>query len=162
MKVSTTAMILTAFAVIVLDQVSKFVVVRMIGLHESIPLIPGWFDLVHVRNRGMAFGILNRPHDHTGVYLLTAVTIVTLIVLIFWFRKAAGENRKAGFGLSLIIGGAVGNLADRIRLREVVDFLDVHAGDVHWPAFNVADSAISVGTVVLALALLLEGSRKEE
>ena len=158
----TPALLVPAFVVTVLDQVSKLVVVHTIGLHESISLIPGYVDLVHVRNRGMAFGIMNRPGENTGVYLLTAATLVALVVLIFWFKRVAGENRKAGFGLSLIIGGAVGNLIDRIRLREVVDFLDIHAGDLHWPAFNVADSAITVGTLLLALALLLEGSRKED
>ena len=158
----TATLFLPACAVAILDQASKLAVVARIGVHESVPLIPGYFDLVHVRNRGMAFGILNRPHENTGVYLLTAATIVALIVLLFWFKRVTGENRKAGFGLSLIIGGAVGNLVDRIRLREVIDFLDVHAGDLHWPAFNVADSAITVGTILLALALLTEGAGKEE
>jgi signal peptidase II len=152
-----TVLVVVSLAVVILDQASKLAVMRWIPLHGSVTLIPGFFDLVHIRNRGMAFGILNRPDSSPAYYLLVGGTLAAVILLLFWFRKTAGSNHKAGFALALIIGGAVGNLIDRIRLREVVDFLDVYAGSFHWPAFNVADSAITVGSIWLAVLLLREG-----
>lgn len=157
----STALPATASAVVILDQISKLAVVRTIPLHESIPVIPGFFDLVHIRNRGMAFGILNRPGENLSYFLLIGMTVVAVIVLLCLFRTITGSNPKAGFALSLVIGGALGNLIDRIRLREVVDFLDVYIGSLHWPAFNVADSAITVGGIWLAVVLLREGTTKK-
>ncbi|MCF8061209.1 MAG: signal peptidase II [Deltaproteobacteria bacterium] len=153
-----TVLVVTSLAVVLLDQVSKLAVVHLIPLHGAVTVIPGFFDLVHIRNRGMAFGILNRPDANPAYYLLVGATLAAVILLLFWFRKTAGSNPRAGFGLSLIIGGAVGNLIDRIRLREVIDFLDVYAGSFHWPAFNVADSAITVGSIWLAVVLLRDGA----
>ncbi len=153
--------VVVTLAVVLLDQASKLAVTRWIPLHGTVTVIPGFFDLVHIRNRGMAFGILNRPDASPAYYLLVGGTIAAVILLLFWFRKTAGSNPRAGFGLSLIIGGAVGNLIDRVRLREVVDFLDVYAGSFHWPAFNVADSAITIGSVWLAVVILREGPPDE-
>ncbi len=155
------ALAATASAVVILDQISKLAVVRTIPLHESIPVIPGFFDLVHIRNRGMAFGILNRPGENLSYFLLIGMTVLAVVVLLCLFRTITGSNPKAGFGLSLVIGGALGNLIDRIRIREVVDFLDVYIGSLHWPAFNVADSAITVGGIWLAVVLLREGTAKK-
>jgi signal peptidase II len=83
-----------------------------------------------------------------------AATIAAVLLLLFWFTKLKDEERRLIFGLSLILGGAIGNLIDRLRLREVIDFLDFHLGAYHWPAFNVADSAITVGTFWVAINLL--------
>ncbi len=161
MKRTDLPFLLVSLGVLILDQITKLAVIRTIPVHGSIPVIPGFFDLVHVRNRGMAFGILNRPGEDTGIYLLAAATVAAVVLLLVWFRRIAGSSTKAGVALSLIIGGALGNLVDRIRLREVVDFLDVYAGTLHWPAFNVADSAITVGSIGLAVMLLREGAGKE-
>ena len=148
---------LIALAVAALDQATKLLVSHSIGVHETIPVIPGLVDLVYVRNRGMAFGLLNRPGENTAFYLITAGTVLALVFLVYWLRKTASERPKAGFALSLIIGGAIGNLIDRIRLHEVIDFVDVHVKSFHWPAFNAADSAITVGTMWLVFMLLKEG-----
>ena len=145
---------LPALAVILLDQISKFIVLRTIALHESIPVISGFFSLVHTRNRGMAFGLMNRPGSDFGFYFLVAATIGAVVLLLFWFTKLKDEEKRLIFGISLILGGAVGNLIDRLRLREVIDFLDFHIGAYHWPAFNLADSAITVGTFWVAINLL--------
>ena len=153
-KKNTYLLTLPALAVILLDQISKYVVLRSIGLHESIPVISGFFNLVHTRNRGMAFGLMNRPGNDFGYYFLVAATFAAVILLLFWFTKLKDEERRLIFGISLILGGAVGNLIDRLRLREVIDFLDFHLGAYHWPAFNLADSAITVGTFWVALNLL--------
>ncbi len=144
-----------------MDQLTKMLLVRNLGLHESVRIIPGLVDLVHVRNRGMAFGILNRPGGDWGVYVLSAATIAAVIFLLWWLRRTVAERPEAVPGLSLIIGGAVGNLIDRLRLGEVVDFVDVHVGGFHWPAFNVADSAITLGCIWLVVMLLKTGPRAE-
>ena len=148
-------------AVLVLDQLTKAIVVRTLAVHETVPVIPGWFNLVHVRNRGMAFGFLNRGDAQTGFFFLVAATIAAVVVLVIWFLRLPAEERKVIFGISLVLGGALGNLLDRIRLREVVDFLDFHVGQLHWPAFNVADSAITVGTLWVALILFFARSRPD-
>jgi signal peptidase II len=146
-------MFLPAFAVILLDQISKHIIVRDLGVHETIAVIPGLFDLVHVRNRGMAFGLLNRPGMDFTLYILVAATIGVILFMLYWFTRIDRDGRVI-FGLSLIMGGAVGNLIDRLRLKEVVDFLDFYIGTHHWPAFNLADSAITVGALWVAVHII--------
>ena len=165
MKRNTYLLTFPALAVVLLDQISKYIVVRSIAFHESIPVISGFFSLVHTRNRGMAFGLMNRPGSDFSFYFLVTATIAAVILLLFWFTKLKDEERRLIFGLSLILGGAIGNLIDRLRLREVIDFLDFHIGTYHWPAFNLADSAITLGTFWVAISLLLynpKSSKKGE
>jgi len=128
-------------------------------MYESIPVIKGFFDLVHVRNRGMAFGLMNKPSGDFSFYFLTAATFVAIGIVLFWFKGLKDEEKKMTFGFSLILGGAVGNLIDRLRFREVIDFLDFYIGHYHWPAFNVADSAITVGAFWVVINMIL-GSKK--
>jgi signal peptidase II len=155
MKVGYPLLILGSAGIVVLDQITKWAVLRTIPLYESFPLIDGLLNLCHVRNRGVAFGFLNRAGSQVTLYLLILVTLVAVVLVVVWFGKLRSEGGGRGaFGLSLILGGAVGNLVDRVRLGEVVDFLDFHLGAYHWPAFNVADSAVTVGTLWLALNLL--------
>jgi len=153
--------LLPALVVIVLDQITKVAVIRALQPYEAISVIPGFFNLVHVRNPGIAFGLLSQLGTAWSRVLLSALTTAAVILLIYWFGRVRDKDRKAAFGLSLVIGGAVGNLIDRLRLGEVVDFLDFYVGSFHWPAFNVADSAVTVGTLLLALSILFEGSAKK-
>ena len=151
---------LPALAVIVLDQATKVAVISSLRLYGSITVIPGFFNLVHVRNRGIAFGLLSQLGATWGTVLVSATTAAAIILLVLWLsRLRAGDDRTA-FALSLIIGGAVGNLIDRIRLGEVVDFLDFYVGSFHWPAFNVADSAVTVGTFWVVLSMLFQHPRE--
>jgi signal peptidase II len=154
MKRNLNLMIWPALSIIALDQISKYVVQKSIELHGSIPVISGFFNLVHTRNRGMAFGILNRPGSDLGYYVLVTTTLVVVVLIMFWFSRLKQKERIFAPGLSLILGGAIGNLIDRIRLREVIDFLDFDLVLIHWPAFNVADSAITIGTFWIFLSLL--------
>ena len=154
MKKDNILFLLTALGVIILDQASKFVIAATIGYYESIPVIGGFFNLVHVRNRGMAFGLMNRPDAGIPLYFLIAVTIIAVLLIIIWSVRLKHDERGLLFGLSLILGGAVGNLIDRIRLREVIDFLDVYIGSYHWPAFNIADSAITIGAIWIAVYII--------
>jgi signal peptidase II len=161
-RVKKTFRLWPAFAVLALDQITKQWVATRFPLHETKPLISGFFNLVHVRNKGMAFGIMNRPGADWGSLLLIGATLGALALLLFWFYKLKPEDMGMAHPLSLIMGGAAGNLLDRLRLGEVIDFLDFHVGAYHWPAFNVADSAITVGTIWLALSLLFRPASKDK
>ena len=145
MKRNYNLLTLPALTIVILDQLSKFLVVSTIQLYETIPVINGFFNLVHIRNRGIAFGLMNRPGGNLIFTFLITSTIGAIVLLVLWFLRLKNENIGIILGLSLILGGAVGNLIDRLRLREVIDFLDFYIGPYHWPAFNVADSAITVG-----------------
>jgi len=151
-------MIWPALVVVVLDQISKSLVSETLKAHESLPVIDGFFNLVHVRNRGMAFGFLNRAHADVAYWFLVGASCLAIGLLLFWFFRLKDGDTRMTLGLSLILGGAIGNLVDRLRFREVVDFLDVFWGPYHWPAFNVADSAITVGTFLVAISLIFRPS----
>lgn len=153
-------MIWPALLVICLDQATKIAVIKGLRVHESVPVINGFFNLVHVKNRGMAFGFLNRPDLEMGFWFLVFATILAIFLLLFWFYRMKGESSWTTSGLSLILGGAIGNLIDRIRLHSVVDFLDFYLGNWHWPSFNVADSAITVGAFLVGLSLFFSAPEK--
>jgi len=151
-----------AAGVLLLDQATKWAVVERIGLHERIQLIPGWVSLVHVRNRGMVFGFLNDLDGTVAATILTLATALASVLLMVWLWRASKVPSILPASLGLILGGALGNLVDRIRLGAVVDFLDLHWGPYHWPAFNVADAAISLGTLLLAFHLLASDRKKRK
>jgi len=139
-----------AMAVIVLDQVTKAAVAIRIPLHATVKVIPGFFDLTHVRNTGAAFAFLAGEASPGRTLLLTGIAaIVFLGVVLYAWRSPAGDG-VLQTALALISGGAVGNLIDRIRLDSVTDFLRFYLGAHEWPSFNVADSAITAGVVLLA------------
>jgi len=137
--------------IIVLDVWTKWLVVKRIDLHEAIPVIPDFFQLVHVRNTGAAFGIGANASSKIVPLLLNAGAIVVFCVVVVYALRSAITDRVLQTGLHLILGGAIGNLVDRFRFGYVVDFLDVYVGTHHWPAFNVADSAICIGIGLLFL-----------
>jgi signal peptidase II len=151
-------MIWPALAVVLLDQISKYALIKSLRLYESVPVIAGFFNLVHIRNRGMAFGLMNRPDINYGFYFLIIGTLGAIVLLLFWFFKFNKDGNQITLGLSLILGGALGNLIDRLRFREVIDFLDFYLGTYHWPAFNVADSAITIGTFWVVINLFFQRS----
>jgi len=145
--------LITLLLVVGLDQISKMYVISVMTLHASHPVIDGFFNIIHVQNPGAAFGFLaNAAPMFRSLFLI--VVSAAAIVMILWFLA---KNKSAGmfltFALSLILGGAMGNLLDRIRFGSVVDFLDFYIASWHWPAFNVADSAISAGAVLLVVEM---------
>jgi signal peptidase II len=146
-----------ALAVVVLDQVTKAIVEHTMQLHQSIDLTP-FFALTYVRNTGAAFGILGAMPASVRLPLFLVVTIVALGVIVSTLRKTPADRRWLVGAFGAIVGGAIGNLICRVRYGEVIDFLDAHWGDVHWPAFNVADSAITVGVAIVLIQGLLEPS----
>lgn len=139
--------------VVALDQLTKFWVMHSIPEYTSVPVIEGFFDLVNIRNRGAAFGFLNRSDIEWQFWLFLGATILALGAILTLARSARLADTPLFFGLGCIFGGAVGNLVDRIRFRAVVDFLDVYVGQWHWPAFNVADMGICVGAMLVFLSL---------
>jgi len=143
--------LILSFAIIVLDAWTKWLVATRIDLHESIPLIPDFLQLVHVRNTGAAFGIGANADSRIVPYLLNLGAIGVFFVVVAYAFRAAATDRVLQTGLHLILGGAIGNLIDRFRLGYVVDFVDVFVKSHHWPAFNVADSAICIGIGLLFL-----------
>ena len=147
---------LIAAAVVLLDQLTKWWVLSTFELYESLPVIPGFFDLTFVVNTGAAFGILAGEQHLWRQLFFVSMTLVALVVLCFAFRQYRHEGRSYVIGIGLIGGGALGNLIDRLRFGHVVDFLDFSIKGHHWPAFNVADSAITVGVAFFLLAGFLE------
>jgi len=143
--------LILAAAVIVLDIWTKALVLARIDLHETIPIIPNFFQLVHVRNTGAAFGIGANASSRIVPLLLNFGAIAVFFVVVVYALRSAVTDRVLQTGLHLILGGAIGNLLDRFRFGYVVDFLDVYVGTKHWPAFNVADSAICIGIALLFL-----------
>ncbi len=138
-------------AVILFDLWTKWLVVRAIDLHEAVPIIPNFFQLVHVRNTGAAFGIGANADSRIIPLLLNGGAIAVFCVVVVYALRSSVTDRLLQTGLHLILGGAIGNLLDRFRFGYVVDFLDVYVRNHHWPAFNVADSAICIGIGLLFL-----------
>ena len=146
-----------SLGMIVFDQVTKALATAALPLYGSRPLIPGLVDLVHVQNRGVAFGLLNDfTHPLRSVVTIT-LALVALAGIAYYARHLQAEEKMARVGLSLILGGAIGNLLDRVRQGFVTDFVDVYWGTWHFWAFNAADAAISVGAALIFLELLIPG-----
>ena len=146
--------LLMAVGVVVLDQVSKAVVSATLKMYEIRPLIHGLLNLTRVHNTGVAFGLLAGQASplRTGFFL--AVSLFAMGVVLWMLYRLPPGQKVELVALSLILGGALGNVFDRVRLGEVVDFIDVYYRSYHWPAFNVADSAISIGVILLLYRLV--------
>ena len=142
-----------------LDQVSKLLVLYKLPLGGHAPLIPGLLNLVHIHNKGAAFGLLSGWSTEFAWLFFVAITGIVLVVLGYLLWRLPDDQGLAILGYSLILTGALGNLIDRIRLKEVVDFIDVYWGHYHWPAFNVADSLVCLGAGVLVWVILTEEKR---
>jgi len=149
-----TPIVVIAGAIVVLDQITKLLALERLAPGVAIPLVDGLLSLTLVMNTGLAFGLL-AGLPAAWRWLVALLSIVALIVLArVAVRVLAGGGWSARLSVALIFGGAVGNLIDRARFGAVVDFVDAHYRGYHWPAFNVADSAITVGVALLALHLL--------
>jgi signal peptidase II len=146
------------------DQLTKYWVTNRIGLGERVEVIDGFFDLTHVRNPGAAFGLLSQVPDEWRLVGFAFIAVVALMVLSYFFRDLAPGDRFSALALALILGGAVGNMLDRIFRGEVVDFLHFRlVGGYSWPDFNLADTFIVAGVTALAIELLAaEGKSRAE
>jgi signal peptidase II len=151
---------LGALVVIALDQITKSTITARFVMHESYPVINGLFNLVYVMNPGAAFGFLADASPMFRYIFFTGITVAAVLLILYYLVKSNPRNLMLVSSLTLIFGGAVGNLIDRLRFGAVVDFLDVYIGSVHWPAFNVADSAITIGAMLMIWEMIL--NRKKE
>jgi signal peptidase II len=138
--------------VLVLDQITKYIIRTNVRMYDTITVISGFFNITHVRNKGAAFGLFSTLPDHWRSAFFIAVTIIAVSVLIALIMKT--QERLPVYSFSLIAGGALGNLVDRVRYGEVVDFVQWYVKSYYWPSFNVADSAITIGIVLLAIEML--------
>ena len=143
-----------AAAAFALDRLSKWIIETYVSAFDVHKVIPGFFDIVNSQNRGVAFGILNDSTSAWRTVVLIVFTAAALVLVASLLWRPGRFDRLSAMGLALILGGAAGNLLDRIVWGRVTDFLEFYIGDLHWPTFNVADSCIVIGSGLLLLELL--------
>ena len=160
MKRSIIFFIVVAAVVIALDQITKDAISSRFLMHESYGVINGLFNLVYVMNPGAAFGFLSGASATFRYIFFIGVTFIAILLIIYYLVKSKPGSIVTVLPLTLIFAGAVGNLIDRIRFGAVVDFLDVYIGSWHWPAFNVADSAITVGAILMIWEMIISTKKR--
>jgi signal peptidase II len=143
-----------AAGVFALDRLTKWIVETRVSFTDTYKVIPGFFDIVRSENRGVAFGVFNDSPSELRTMLLVVLSLAAVVGVGFMLRKAQDMDTASLWALSLILGGAAGNLFDRILRGRVTDFLELYLGDYHWPTFNVADSAIVIASGLLVVDLL--------
>ena len=136
------------------DQISKAVVAKTVPFYGSVSVIPGFFAVSHIHNAGAIFGMFNGSGSKLVAILLTAATLTAMGMVIVYFFKTPTSQKAMRFALALILAGALGNFIDRIFRGHVIDFLEIHVKKFYWPTFNIADSCISIGAVLLVFILV--------
>ncbi|MBW2062078.1 MAG: signal peptidase II [Deltaproteobacteria bacterium] len=148
---------LVSGGLILADQLTKLVATKWLEqAGDSIKIIPGLFDLTYVLNTGVAFGLMSGNMSAFQTLLLIGLTLLVLALILILIHKTSPEKKLLLGGLSLVSGGALANLADRVRLGAVVDFLDFHLGSAYWPVFNLADTGITIGTILILVAFWMD------
>jgi len=150
--------LITSITVLLLDQITKAVVHNKMALYQSIEVVRHFIHLTYLRNTGVAFGFLAASRSTWRIVFFILVSIVAIGCVIYLLKNLRPGRKVTAFSLSLILGGASGNLIDRLRLGEVIDFFDLHWYNYHWPAFNVADAAITIGVILLLIQMLRKRS----
>ncbi len=151
---------LVSMVIILLDQATKLHIMQTMRLYESFPVIPDFFNITYIRNPGAAFGLFASSGSVFRLVFFGTVTVGALLLLGVYFYRLREDDWAGHVGGMAILGGAVGNLLDRLRHGEVIDFLDFYVGAYHWPAFNVADTAICIGVSLFVLHFVLEKKRE--
>ncbi len=154
--------VLIAVAVLVVDRITKWMIATKLTMHDSIQVIPDFFRITHVENTGAAFGLFADSPSQWKIALLVLFSVVALVIVSALLWRNSHGMTSTGIGLSLILGGALGNLWDRLVHGRVVDFLLFYIGQYQWPAFNAADSAIVVGAGLLVIEILFSGAPAAE
>ena len=154
--------LLIALLIVTLDRLAKLAVERKIPLHDGIQIIPGFFRITHMENRGAAFGLFADSPSEWKVALLVLFSLAALLIVSYLLWKNSHSMSTTGVGLALILGGAIGNLWDRLAAGHVTDFLLFYLGPYQWPAFNVADSAIVIGASLLVFEILFAKTAAQE
>ncbi len=146
---------------LVLDQLTKILILNTVELHTSIPVISGFFNIVHIKNYGAAFGFLNNSQTEWQFYFF-ALTMFIAFVMVYFIAKTSKYNKMLFIALGLLLGGAIGNFIDRLLFRAVTDFLDFQIGYYHWPAFNIADIGITLGAFVAMYFLYVADKKAKQ
>ncbi len=140
--------------IIVVDQISKFFIKGNLKLYDHVTIIKGFFEIIYVRNKGVVWGLFSNSKNHIIPTVITIISVIALITVIYIFIKTSKTCKLELISLSFILGGAIGNIIDRFSIGYVVDFIDIYIKSYHWPTFNVADSFISVGIILLLITVL--------
>lgn len=162
MKRKYWVLLVTCLVILLLDQWTKYEVQQRLHLRQTVEVIPGFFHLTHIRNTGGAFGIFGGEKGGIGSLFFVVVSLIAIGSILFFFLKVKEDEKTLSLTLSLVLSGAIGNLIDRLMYGEVVDFLDFHLFSYHWPAFNIADSAITLGIGLMALELLILDKKRRK
>ena len=141
-------------ALLAADQITKIVIARTIHFHSNVPVIPGFLNLTHIHNRGAIFGFFSRDGGPVMYILLTLASLFALSFVVYYFFKTPYSEKLMKVSLALILAGALGNLIDRIIKGYVIDFVDMYVKEWHWPTYNLADSSITIGALLLVFVLL--------
>lgn len=144
---------LLAIALVALDQATKLLVARTVNLYQSITVIPGFFNITRIHNKGAIFGTFSQTSNKLVFALLTAASLAALALVIYYFFKTPAGDKLMKVALTLIMAGALGNQFDRLIRGHVIDFLDFYVGQAHWPFFNAADSCITIGACLMLVIL---------
>jgi signal peptidase II len=153
---------LIALLVVALDRLTKWTIAHRLSLYDSVTVIPGFFRIIHIENRGAAFGLFADSSSEWKVALLILFSLIALLIVSALLWKTSRRLSTTGVGLALILGGAIGNLWDRLVSGRVVDFLLLYVGQYQWPAFNLADSAIVIGAGLLVFEILFTKSPRQK
>lgn len=140
-------------ALVALDQATKHLVARTVDLYESVPVIPGFFNITRIHNKGAIFGTFSQTNNKLVFALLTAASLAALSFVVYYFFKTPSADKFMKVALTLIAAGALGNQFDRLIRGHVIDFLDFYVGRAHWPFFNAADSCITIGACLMLVIL---------
>jgi signal peptidase II len=152
---------IVAGLVVLADQITKALIIKYLPLHKSIPVIAGIFDITHILNPGGAFGLMANMSVIVRTVVFLFISSLAVGLIFYFYIKTPRGYAFLAAGFALIFGGAIGNLIDRVRFGVVVDFLDFYIGKYHWPAFNIADSAITVGIFIFIYHLLFKKMPEE-
>jgi signal peptidase II len=144
---------LLTIALVALDQATKHIIARTVDLYESVPVIPGFFNITRVHNKGAIFGTFSQANNKLVFALLTAASLAALALVVYYFFKTPAGDKLMKVALTLITAGALGNQFDRLMRGHVIDFLDFYVGRAHWPFFNAADSCITIGACLMLVIL---------
>ena len=142
--------------IVIIDQLTKYFIIQHVPLHDTVPVISGLFNIIHIKNPGGAFGLLANLSPNMRAFIFLFISSLAIGLILYFYFKTPTAHTWLAVGFALIFGGAVGNLIDRIRLGVVTDFLDFYISKYHWPAFNVADSAITLGIGIFVYHLLFK------
>ncbi len=153
---------LIAGIVVLLDQITKAVILKSLTLYQTIEVLPGFFNIVHVQNPGGAFGFLAGQSPSIRKFVFLVVSSLAVCLIYYFYKTVPRTHPWLSAALAMIMGGAVGNLIDRFRFGKVVDFLDFYVQNMHWPAFNVADSAITIGVAIIMAHIVFNKMPEED